>query len=158
MVTNSNSKSKIGVLLISHGSRLPYGEQVINDLADLYREKTDYHVIVSYMNMSEPSIPVAINTLADEGVEKIIAIPVFLAHGVHTTQDIPKILQINNGNELKEHSHENSGHGHGHGHSHSHEGVKEVKIKFKGEIVYTEPLGADRRIADIIEDRVNNAL
>jgi sirohydrochlorin cobaltochelatase len=158
MVTNSNSKSKIGVLLISHGSRLPYGEHVINELADLYREKTDYNVIVSYMNMSEPSIPVAINQLADEGVEKIIAIPVFLAHGVHTTQDIPKILNINNGLDLEEHSHGSRENGHGHGHSHSHQDEKEVEIKFKGEIIYTEPLGADRRIADIIEDRVNNAL
>jgi sirohydrochlorin ferrochelatase len=157
MVTNSNSKSKIGVLLISHGSRLPYGEHVINELAELYREKTNYHVIVSYMNMSEPSIPVAINQLADEGVEKIIAIPVFLAHGVHTTKDIPKILRINNGHDLDEHSHKSSGHNHSHGHSHSNQD-EEVEIKFKGEIIYTEPLGADRRIADIIEDRVNNAL
>jgi sirohydrochlorin cobalto/nickelchelatase len=96
--------------------------------------------------------------LADEGVEKIIAIPVFLAHGVHTTKDIPKILQINNGLNLKEHSHGNNENGHSHGHSHSHHNQKEVEIKFKGEIIYTEPLGADRRIADIIEDRVNNAL
>lgn len=153
MDTNSNSKSKVGVLLISHGSRLTYGEEVINEVAKLYREKTHYPVVVSYMNMSQPSIPVAINQLADEGVEKIIAIPVFLAHGVHTKQDIPKMLHINNGHDLKEHSH--GDHDHGHGHSH---GQKEVEIRFKGKIIYTEPLGADRRIADIIADRVNDAL
>jgi sirohydrochlorin cobalto/nickelchelatase len=155
MDTNSNSKSKVGVLLISHGSRLPYGEEVINEVAKLYREKTHYPVVVSYMNMSQPSIPVAINQLADEGVEKIIAIPVFLAHGVHTKQDIPKMLQINNGHDLKEHEHGNHEHNHGHEHSH---GQKEVEIRFKGKIIYTEPLGADRRIADIIADRVNDAL
>ncbi|HTX60873.1 MAG TPA: sirohydrochlorin nickelochelatase [Methanobacterium sp.] len=155
MVTNSNSKNKIGVLLISHGSRLPYGEQVINELADIYREKTEYPVVVSYMNMSEPSIPVAVNQLSEEGVNKIIAIPVFLAHGVHTTNDIPKILNINDENGHEKHSHENSGHVHGHSHSH---GEESIKIKFKGEIIYTEPLGADRRIVNIIEDRVNDAL
>jgi len=155
MVTNSNSKNKIGVLLISHGSRLPYGEQVINELADIYREKTEYPVVVSYMNMSEPSIPVAVNQLSEEGVNKIIAIPVFLAHGVHTTHDIPKILNINDENGHEKHSHENSGHVHGHSHSH---GEESIKIKFKGEIIYTEPLGADRRIVNIIEDRVNDAL
>jgi len=63
MVTNSSSKNNIGVLLISHGSRLPYGEEVINEVADLYREKTDYPVVVSFMNMSKPSIPDAINQL-----------------------------------------------------------------------------------------------
>jgi sirohydrochlorin cobaltochelatase len=154
MDTNSNSKNNVGVLLISHGSRLPYGKEVINKVAKIYREKTDYPVVVSYMNMSEPSIPIAINKLADEGVEKIIAIPVFLAHGVHTKQDIPKMLQINNGHDLKEHDHGD----HGHGHDHSHGQMEEVKIRFKGEIIYTEPLGADRRIADIIADRVNDAL
>ena len=117
MDTNSNSKNNVGVLLISHGSRLPYGKEVINEVAEIYQEKTDSPVVVSYMNMSEPSIPVAINQLADEGVEKIIAIPVFLAHGVHTKEDIPKMLQINNGQDLKEHSH---GHIHGHDHSHDH--------------------------------------
>ena len=35
---------------------------------------------------------------------------------------------------------------------------KEVKINFKGEIIYTEPLGADKRIAEIVKDRVNDAL
>ena len=152
MDTNSNSKNKVGVLLISHGSRLSYGKEVINEIAELYREKTDYPVSISFMNMSQPSIPVAINQLAEEGVEKIIAIPVFLAHGVHTKQDIPRILGMDNGHE---HEHTEQGHHHSHGHHHD-EAVEE--IKFKGEIIYTEPLGADRRIADIICDRVNNAL
>lgn len=102
--------------------------------------------------MSQPSIPAAINQLAEVGVEKIIAIPVFLAHGVHTKQDIPRILGMNNG-----HEHEHAEQGHHHSHGHHHEEVIE-EIKFKGEIIYTEPLGADRRIADIIDDRVNNAL
>ena len=33
-----------------------------------------------------------------------------------------------------------------------------LKINFEGEIIYTEPLGADKRIADIVKDRVNDAL
>ncbi len=158
MDTNSNSKNNVGVLLISHGSRLHYGEEVINTVANIYREKTNYPVVVSYMNMSQPSIPSAINQLADKGVEKIIAIPVFLAHGVHTKQDIPKLLQINNGHNLKKHANEKNEHNHSHGHSHSHQNEEPEAIRFKGEIIYTEPLGADKRIADIIEDRVNNAL
>lgn len=156
MDTNSNSKNSVGVLLISHGSRLPYGEEVINKIADLYREKTDYPVIVSYMNMTKPSIPSAVNQLADKGVEKIIAIPVFLAHGVHTKQDIPKMLKIN-GSDLTEHEHGENGHNHSHDHEHHHEEETE-EIRFEGEIIYTEPLGPDGRIADIIADRVNDAL
>ena len=149
MDTNSSSKTKIGVLLVGHGSRLPYGKDVVSQIADMYREDEDRLVEVGFMNMSKPSIPEAINLLAQQGAEKIVVTPVFLAHGVHTTEDIPRILGFNNGHE---------GNGHSHGHSHGHEDINEVKIDFKGEIIYTEPLGADRRIAAIINDRVNDAL
>ena len=156
MDTSSNSKNKIGVLLVGHGSRLPYGKDVVSQIADIYREKSEYMVEIGFMNMSKPSIPAAINKLAENGVEKIIVTPVFLAHGVHTKQDIPRILGLDNGQEeQKEHHHPE---GHTHPHKHSHHDEKVEKIEFKGEIIYTEPLGADKRIADIIKDRVDNAL
>ena len=152
MDTNSNSQNKIGVLLVGHGSRLPYGKDIISQIADIYKEKTDYHVAVGFMNMSKPSIHAAINHLATIGVEKIVVTPVFLAPGVHTTQDIPNILGLNN--IQRKHNHQEDQE-HNHGHSHE-EDVDE--IQFKGEIIYTEPLGADERIANIIKDRVDDAL
>jgi sirohydrochlorin ferrochelatase len=147
MDSSSSSKSKIGVLLVGHGSRLPYGEEVINQLADIYRQQADYPVGVGFMNMSKPSIPAAINELSRAGVEKIIVTPVFLAHGVHTKQDIPHILGLDNGHE-----------GHGHGHDHSHHDEADEEIDFTGEIIYTEPLGSDPRLVEIIKDRVINSL
>ena len=147
MDTNSGSKTaKIGILLVGHGSRLPYGKDVVSQLAEMYKENSDYLVEVGFMNISKPSIPSALNKLAKEGAEKIIVTPVFLAHGVHTKQDIPHILGLDEGPE----------HSHDHGHSH-HEEEKE-EIEFKGEIIYTEPLGADARLVDIIKDRVASAL
>ena len=152
MDTSSNSQSKIGVLLVGHGSRLPYGKDVVSQIADIYGEQSPYLVEIGFMNMSQPSIPAAINKLAREGVEKIIVTPVFLAHGVHTKQDIPRILGLDNGQE------ENHQDPEGHTHTHSHHDEQVEEIQFKGEIIYTEPLGADKRITDIIKDRVNNAL
>ncbi|MGB9936205.1 MAG: sirohydrochlorin nickelochelatase [Methanobacterium sp.] len=150
MDINSDSKTaKIGVLLVGHGSRLPYGQDVVSKLGEMYRENSNYIVEVGFMNMNKPSIPVAINNLAKQGVEKIIVTPVFLAHGVHTKQDIPHILGLDDGHE----------HSHGHGHDHSHhDGEETEEIEFDGEIIYTEPLGADIRLVDIINDRVVKAL
>jgi len=146
MDTNSDSKTtKIGVLLVGHGSRLPYGKDIIGKLAEMYKENSNYLVEVGFMNISKPSIPAALNKLAKEGAKKIIVTPVFLAHGVHTKQDIPHILGLDNGHE------------HEHVHSH-HENEKDEEIVFDGEIIYTEPIGADKRIVDIIEERVNDAL
>ena len=146
MDTSSGSKTaKIGILLVGHGSRLPYGKDVVSQLAEMYKENSDYLVEVGFMNISKPSIPSALNKLAKEGAEKIIVTPVFLAHGVHTKQDIPHILGLDEGHE------------HGHGHSHGGE-VEVEEIEFKGEIIYTEPLGADARLVYIINDRVASAL
>ena len=150
MDTNSSSKTKIGVLLVGHGSRLPFGKDVVSQIAEMYKAEEDYLVEVGFMNMSKPSIPEAINMLSENGAEKIIVTPVFLAHGVHTTEDIPRILGLKNDDHDEDH-----GHNHGHGHNHEEE---IVNIEFEGEIVYTEPLGADKRIADIVKDRVNDAL
>jgi len=148
MDTSSSSKTtKIGVLLVGHGSRLPYGKDVVSKLSEMYRQNSDYIVEVGFMNISKPSIPAAINMLAKKGVQKIIVTPVFLAHGVHTKQDIPNILGLNNGHD----------HSHSHGHNHSHQEEGE-EIEFEGEIIYTEPLGADPRLVDIIGDRVADAI
>jgi len=138
MDSNSNQQNKIGILLVGHGSRLPYGEKVIKELAKLYKKEVEYPVAVGFMNISKPTIPKAIKELSKKGVEKIIVTPVFLAHGVHTKHDIPHILGIEKG----EHHH------------HEHD----EKVEFDGEIIYTEPLGADPRIVEIIKDRVNSAL
>jgi sirohydrochlorin cobalto/nickelchelatase len=140
-----SKKNKIGVLLIGHGSRLPYGEEVIKELAQMYQKKEDYLVEFGFMNMSQPSIPAALKKLVEAGVEKIVVTPVFLAHGVHTKKDIPHILGIDHGQDNEHSQHHNH-----------HE--QEEKIEYSGEIIYTEPLGADRRLVDIIKDRVDNAL
>ena len=145
MGTNSDLKTaKIGVVLVGHGSRLPYGKDVVSKLGEMYKQNSDYLVEVGFMNMSKPSIPAAINMLAKQGVQKIIVTPVFLAHGVHTKQDIPHILGLDDSHE------------HGDGHSHHEEETEE--IEFEGEIIYTEPLGADARLVEIISDRVAGAL
>jgi sirohydrochlorin cobalto/nickelchelatase len=157
MDTSLNSKNSVGVLLVGHGSRLPYGKDVVSQIAEIYREKTNHPVEIGFMNMSKPSIPTSINKLADKGVEKIIVTPVFIAHGMHTKKDIPRILGLDNGHEQQGHSHPEQ-QGHSHDHDHSHDDQEAEEIHFNGEIIYTEPLGADKRIADIIKDRVDNAL
>jgi sirohydrochlorin cobaltochelatase len=52
-------------------------------------------------------------------------------------------------------------HGHGHDHDHDHHGHDHrghEPVEVDAEIIYTEPIGADRRIAEIILDRIEEAL
>lgn len=143
MDNDLNSKTDdVGVLLVGHGSRLPYGKEVLSELAEMYKENSEYMVEIGFMNINEPSIPAALNKLAKKGVAKIIVIPVFVAHGVHTKQDIPHILGLDDGHE----------------HSHHHHGEEHEEIEFNGQIIYTEPLGADSRMVDILKERIAGAL
>ncbi len=141
MERDSPSNESTGILLIGHGSSLPYGRKVIYELARKYKERSNFPVEVGFMNVEEPTIRAAINTLAKKGVSKIIAVPVFLAHGVHTKQDVTYMLGLS---EPREDA--------------SYYNKKQEPIEFEGEITYIGPLGPDPRIADIIEDRVEDAL
>jgi sirohydrochlorin cobaltochelatase len=70
------------------------------------------------------------------GVSTIIAVPIFLAHGVHTTEDIPQILGISRED-------------------------RKTSIDLNGTdvtLVYAEPLGAHPLIADLAYERAMQAL
>lgn len=161
MDTNSNSKNNTGILLIGHGSRLPYNKEVVYSLAEKYsKQQPDYTVEVGFMELAEPNIPTAFNKLKETGVDRIIVTPVFLAHGMHTKRDIPTILGLEPADIEKElgheHNHEHEHHhDHDHGHHHHHHDAKSETVEFDGEIIYTEPIGADDAIVNIIAQRVN---
>lgn len=57
-------KNDIAVLLVGHGSRLPYSKEVIMKLAEMYKERTDHLVDVAFMELAKPSIPETVNKLA----------------------------------------------------------------------------------------------
>lgn len=148
------NNTKTGILLLSHGSRLPQGKEVIESYVKMFKDEyPDAIVDYAFMEIREPNIPQTINKLTSENdLEKLIVVPVFIAHGLHTKRDIPKILGIE-GEEIDEG--ENHHHGHHHGeHHHHHHDHNEEKVDFDGEIVFTDPLGSDSRIFEIIKDRV----
>ena len=124
---------KIGLIIIGHGSKLPHNRENLEKLADILRKRSKFKTVgISFMVRDKPTIPEAIESLAKKGVAKIVLIPAFLAPGVHTTREIPELI------ELKE---------------------KEPLLKERGiELVYGEPLGADERIAEIIEEKALRAL
>ncbi|MBI5458815.1 sirohydrochlorin nickelochelatase [Methanobacterium sp.] len=140
MNSKSNSTEKIGILLIGHGSSLPQSNDVIYKLSSMYKETSPYPVEMGFMNIEKPSIPTALNALAGKGVNKIIAAPIFLAHGLHTKEDIPYMLGL--GEARKDAGYYNE---------------KQEVIEFDGEIVYIEPIGADPRIVDVIKKRVKDS-
>jgi len=124
---------KIGLIIIGHGSKLPHNRENLEKLADILRKRSTFKTVeIAFMVRNKPTIPEAIESLAKKGVSKIVLVPAFLAPGVHTTREIPELI------EMKE---------------------REPLLKERGiELVYGEPLGADERIAEVIEDKALKAL
>jgi len=131
--------------LVGHGSRLPYSKELLVTLAEKIKEKNIFPIVeIGIMEFNEPTIPQAIKNAIEQGAKKIIVVPVFLAHGIHTKKDIPRLLGLIEDNG-EEHHHE-----HHHHHHHEHE---KLEVPEDVEIIYREPIGADDRIVDIIIDR-----
>ena len=117
----------------------------------MYKEEYPEAIIeYGFMEIRKPGIPETINKLTkDNDLEKIIVVPVFVAHGLHTKRDIPALLGIESDFE------DEDAHGHGHHHHHHDE---EEEFEFDGEIILTDPLGIDTRLYDIIKDRISQNL
>ena len=141
---------KTGILLLSHGSRLDDGEEVIKAYKEMYEEEfPDIPVEYGFMEIRKPGIPETVRKLTENNdLEKIIVVPVFVAHGLHTKRDIPEILGI-------ESDYEDSHEHHHHHHHHHHHDHEEESVEFGGEIILTDPLGIDKRLYEVIKDRIN---
>jgi len=125
--------NNVGLILIGHGSKLPHNRENLEKLADILRSNETFKTVeIAFMVRDTPTVEEAINIIAARGVSKIVLIPAFLAPGVHTTQDIPGLIGV------KE---------------------KEPQLKSKGvELLYGEPLGSDKRIAEVLEEKALKAL
>ena len=71
-------------------------KKTFTEIKDKFIKKTGLVAEVGYMKVSEPSIAGAVEILKDEvaDLQRIIALPVFLAPGIHTNIDIPILLGL----------------------------------------------------------------
>ena len=90
--------TKHGLLIIGHGSRLEYGKELINETAKMIAEKTDeYTIITCSMEFNEPNVEEGLAEMRKKDIDYLVAIPMFLAKGIHVIHDIPEILGLSEG-------------------------------------------------------------
>jgi len=129
--------STIGLILAGHGSEFGSYKETVEELAAIIRKRSPCMIVKSgFMELSSPSIRDALSSAVEEGAEKLIVVPVLLAESRHTMQDIPRLLGMEKG--------QNRG-----------------TLSFdRGDVqvAYCKPIGADKRLAEIILDRATEAL
>ena len=148
---DSKNNSDVGVLLISHGSSLPISKETFTEIKDKYVDLTGMKTEVGYMKVEEPTLKQAIDLLnKNNDLNRIVALPVFLAPGIHTRIDIPIILGLD---PLEEDPRCPDGN---YPEGHYLYGLE--KPNFDGNIELLNPFGPDEDLLLFINKRVNDAI
>jgi sirohydrochlorin ferrochelatase len=82
-----------GLILFAHGSRIESANEGVRVIAaELGRTAAVGHVIPAFLELGQPDLPGAVQTLAQQGVSRIVIIPYFLTLGLHLERDLPQLV------------------------------------------------------------------
>jgi len=86
------------MLLVGHGSKLPYNKDLVETTAKLIAMKTDGYIVrTGFMSLNTPTVQEQLEAFRKEDIEMLVVVPLFLARGVHIEKDIPEILGLPEG-------------------------------------------------------------
>jgi|PlaIllAssembly_1097288.scaffolds.fasta_scaffold03870_5 sirohydrochlorin cobalto/nickelchelatase len=128
---------KKGMLLVGHGSTMPYNKELVENTASFIKAKnTDFIVKCGFMNMNSPTIRDSLEEFRREPIDALVVVPLFLAKGVHIEKDIPGEIGLA-------------------------EGTKKGIFALNGKSVplfYADPIGSDPLLADLMVKNATKAL
>ena len=95
-IADVNGDQDCGILVLGHGTRYKSltNMRVVKLNAERLRERGYSHALHSFNEFCEPSIKDVLSKLEKQGVKRIIAIPLFIAMGLHLGEEIPEQLGI----------------------------------------------------------------
>lgn len=118
-----------GILILAHGSREKSTENTLQEVVENLKEICHEDIIeTAFLQFSKVDLKTGFDNLKAKGVSDIIVIPYFLFEGVHVLEDIPKEID----SYLKEND--------------------DVRI------IMGRALGTDKRLAEILADRMRDAI
>ena len=119
--------AKKGILVIAHGSRAKETEATLDGVLAMVREMLPGAIVeAAFMEFSDRTVERGVAALAAKSVTEIKIVPYFLFMGIHMKEDIPNLVAA------------------------CAEKYPSVRIAMG------EPIGADRRLAQIVADRIED--
>ncbi len=81
------------LLVIAHGSRDPRHAATVHALVARVRaQRPGLRVETGFLDFNAPAVPQALERLAAEGVQDVVALPLLLTRAFHAKADIPAVL------------------------------------------------------------------
>jgi sirohydrochlorin cobalto/nickelchelatase len=125
------------MLLVGHGSKLPYNKELVETTGRLIAEQhPDFLVKCAFMNMNVPSIEESLAEFRKEKIDVLVVVPLFLAKGVHILKDIPEMIGLP-------------------------EGKTRGTFVLNGSsipLIYADPIGSDPLLAELMVKNAKKAL
>jgi len=117
------------VLIMAHGSRIAEANDAAREIARMVQGMTAIEIIeVAFRELHEPNIQEGIDNCVARGADKILLIPYFLFMGAHVQHDLP-------------------------------EEIEAAQKRHPGlEMVMGSHLGAHRKLAEIVSERISEGL
>jgi sirohydrochlorin cobaltochelatase len=123
---------RTGVVIIGHGSKLPYNMNTIILNAERLTKMGHEHVRYAFNEFNEPKIEPTLDEMIKEGIDEIIVLPLFISLGDHLKNDVPEKIYLKDG--VNEGSFDHNG--------------KRITVK------YALPIGQDPRLTDVIAEKI----
>lgn len=132
----SNGEGNTGVIVIGHGSRLPYNKNTIEFHVGLLSEMGVRNVYPAFNEFDAPCIEDVMGKLISDGMEEIIVLPLFVSAGDHLKNDVPGKIGLK-------------------------DGIPEGRVNINGRDVtvkYARPIGEDPRLVDVLDSKIRKHL
>lgn len=126
---------KLGILVMGHGSRLDFNSDVVSLNAQRIRDRGYTDVRVGYNEFNEPKIEDSIKEMIRDGLDEIIALPLFISLGKHLTMDVPMKLGMETYSDCADVTVD--------GHT--------------ATVKYAYPVGSDPRLSDVLVEKIRKA-
>jgi sirohydrochlorin ferrochelatase len=122
------SRQDTAIIVFAHGSMVEEANDTIARLATGVSRASGLPASAAFLEVAHPDLHVAVGTAVRAGARRILIIPCFLVFGVHVRQDLPRL-------------------------------VKALVFTYPDiEIVVSQPLEGHPGLAEILANRVSEAL
>ena len=93
-LNSSKSAQSSAIILFAHGARDERWKEPFLQLQKIIQQENPHRcVVLSFLEMMQPSLEEAVSTLVTKGATQITVVPVFFGQGGHLRNDFPVLLQ-----------------------------------------------------------------
>lgn len=87
-------ETRKAILLFGHGARSPEWARPMERIRDRLIESTAADAVqLAFLEFMTPTLPEALDQLAENGFKRIDVVPVFLSQGGHVKRDVPDLIE-----------------------------------------------------------------